>query len=76
MELENIILSEVSPAQKAKSHMYSLSHMWDTDLIHIQQYYENLVTLRGGHIREGWSKKETEKMNMVDTFSIQQIQNS
>jgi hypothetical protein len=30
MELENIIVSEVSRVEKAKSHM---SHMWNTDLI-------------------------------------------
>jgi hypothetical protein len=32
-ELENIILSEVSQAQKAKNHV--LSHMWNIDLIQI-----------------------------------------
>jgi hypothetical protein len=42
MELENIILSEVSQAQKAKSCMFSL--MWNTDLTQMQQYYETLVT--------------------------------
>jgi hypothetical protein len=49
MELENIILSEVSQAQKAKNSIFS-PHMWNRDLIQIQQYYEKLVTLRGGHI--------------------------
>jgi hypothetical protein len=48
MELENIILSEVSQAQKAKSHIFSL--MWNIDIIQMQQYYETLVTLRGGNI--------------------------
>jgi hypothetical protein len=51
MELENVILSEVSQDQKVKSHMFS--HMWNIDLIQIQQYYEQQVTLREGHIREG-----------------------
>jgi hypothetical protein len=51
MELENIILSEVSQAQKAKSCMFS--YMWNIDLIQIQQYYVKLVTLRGGHMEEG-----------------------
>jgi hypothetical protein len=46
-ELKNTILSEVSQAQKAKSHM--LSHMWTIDLIQMQQYCETLVTLMGGH---------------------------
>jgi hypothetical protein len=31
MEQENIILSEVSQVQKARSHVFS--HMWNTDLI-------------------------------------------
>jgi hypothetical protein len=48
MEIENIILSEVSQVQKAKSHTFS--HMWKIELIKIQQYYEKQVTLRGGHI--------------------------
>jgi hypothetical protein len=47
MEWENIILSEVSQVQKTKGHVFS--HMWNTDLIQIQQYYENRVMLRGGH---------------------------
>jgi hypothetical protein len=48
MELENIIFSEASQDQKAKSHMFSLI-LWNIDLIQIQQYYEK-VTLREGHI--------------------------
>jgi hypothetical protein len=31
MKLENIILSEVNQAQKAKEHVFS--HMWNIDLI-------------------------------------------
>jgi hypothetical protein len=46
MELENIILSEVSQTQKAKS-LHVLSHMWNIDLIQMQQYYEALVTQKG-----------------------------
>jgi hypothetical protein len=45
MELENIILSEVSQAQKAKSH-HVFSHMWNINLTQMQQYYEKQVTLR------------------------------
>jgi hypothetical protein len=48
MELENIILSEVS--QNAKSHMFS--HMWNTGPTQIQQYHEKQSTLWGGHQRE------------------------
>jgi hypothetical protein len=51
LKLENIILSEVSQDQKAISCMFS--HMWNTDLIQMQQYYGTLVTLRGGHAQEG-----------------------
>jgi hypothetical protein len=48
MELENIILSEVSQVQKAKSYM--LCHVWNIDLIQMQQYYKKQVTLRGNYI--------------------------
>jgi hypothetical protein len=48
MEVKNIILSEVSQVQEAKSHVSS--HMWNTDLMQIQQYYEKQVTLKGSHI--------------------------
>jgi hypothetical protein len=56
MELENIILSEISQVQKAKATWFRrpkphvLSHMWNTDPTQIQQYYEKLFTLWGGHI--------------------------
>jgi hypothetical protein len=50
MELSNIILSEVSQVPKAKSHMFSFI----CDPIQIQQYYEEQVTLTGGHI---WQKE-------------------
>jgi hypothetical protein len=36
IELENINLREVSQVQKVKSHVFS--HMWNIDLIQIQQY--------------------------------------
>jgi hypothetical protein len=52
MELEDIILSEVSQAQKAKSCMFSLICGRQTQYKY-NQYYEKQVTLRGGHIREG-----------------------
>jgi hypothetical protein len=50
LELENIILSEVNQVQKAKQRLHVFSHMWKTDLIQIQQYYEKQVGLEGGHI--------------------------
>jgi hypothetical protein len=55
MEQENIILSEVSQVQKAKSLIFS--HMWNIDLKQIQQYYEKQVTLRGGYIQEREGKR-------------------
>jgi hypothetical protein len=49
MELENIILTEVSQVQKAKSRMFSLiCGIYRPKTI--QQYYVKKVTLRGGHI--------------------------
>jgi hypothetical protein len=48
MELEKIILSEISQVQKVKSHVFS--HMWYIDLIQMQQDYLKQVTLKGGHI--------------------------
>jgi hypothetical protein len=47
MELENIILSKVSQAQKAKSLVFCLNCGTQ-----IQQYYETLVTLRGGQAQK------------------------
>jgi hypothetical protein len=32
---------------------YVLSHKWNIDLTQMQQYYEILVTLRGGHTQDG-----------------------
>jgi hypothetical protein len=55
MELENIILSEVSQVQKVKSCMFSL--LCGTDLIQLQQYYEILFTLRGVTHRRGRVKE-------------------
>jgi hypothetical protein len=49
MELENIMLSEVSHIQKAPK-LYVFSYMWNIDLIQRQQCCEKQVTLRGGHI--------------------------
>jgi hypothetical protein len=43
MELENIILSKVGQAQKAKNH-YILPHMQIIDLKQMQQYYWTWVT--------------------------------
>jgi hypothetical protein len=48
MELENIILSEVSQAQKAKDHVFF--HMWKKGLTQIHQYYEKQVMLRRCYI--------------------------
>jgi hypothetical protein len=48
MELENIILMELSQVQEEKSCIFS--HMWNTDLIQIQQYYEKHGTMRRSHM--------------------------
>jgi hypothetical protein len=38
-----------------KPHVFS--HMWNADLLQIQQYYEKQVTIRRGHIQEGKGKR-------------------
>jgi hypothetical protein len=48
VELEDIILSEVSQLQKAKIQVFS--HVWIVDLMKMQQYYEKQFTPRGGHM--------------------------
>jgi hypothetical protein len=47
IELENIILSEVSQAQEAKDCMFS--HMWNIGPTKIQEIFDKQVTLRGDH---------------------------
>jgi hypothetical protein len=44
---------------KGLQRLHVFSHMWNTDPIQTQQYYEKQVTLRGGHIceREGKRRK-------------------
>jgi hypothetical protein len=56
MEVENIILHEVSQAQKAKKSCV-LPHMWIIDLKQMHQYFGTQVALRGGCAREGIGKK-------------------
>jgi hypothetical protein len=40
-----------------KNLLHVFSHMWNTDLIQIQQYHEKQVLLRGGHLWEEESKR-------------------
>jgi hypothetical protein len=66
--MENIIVTEVSQTQKAKTHIFSLICG-----IQVHQYYETLVTLKRGHAQEGWGKKnETKNLNMVSILCIQE----
>jgi hypothetical protein len=58
IELENIILSEVSQVSKAKDHRY-FSYMWNIGLIQIQQCYEQQVTLREVTYVRGKVKEES-----------------
>jgi hypothetical protein len=52
MELENIILSEVSNVQKAKGHVFS--HPWNSDLIQIQTKSRKTCHFkRKSHTRQG-----------------------
>jgi hypothetical protein len=56
MGLENINLSDVSQAQKAKG-LHVFSHMWNTDPMQMQQYYEKQVTLMGCHLQGGGGER-------------------
>jgi hypothetical protein len=56
-ELENIILSEVSQAQKAKSHIHILPHQQIVNLKQMQQYYGTWVTLRECCARENKARE-------------------
>jgi hypothetical protein len=56
MGLENIILSQVSQAQKTKCCMFSFICGIQTQYKY-KQYYEKQVMLRGGHIQERESKR-------------------
>jgi hypothetical protein len=47
MQLEGIMLNEVTQAQTDKGHMCSI--ICGRDTIQIQQHYKKQVTLRGGH---------------------------
>jgi hypothetical protein len=47
MQLEDIMLSKPSSETQ---RLHVLAHMWDADLIQMQQYSEKQVTLRRGHI--------------------------
>jgi hypothetical protein len=55
MELENIILSEISQVQKCNIHMFSL--MWNIKLTPIHPFLVKQVTLNGGHICEREDKR-------------------
>jgi hypothetical protein len=51
MELENIILGEVSQIQNAKVYLFSIIHEIQVPYKY-KQYYEKWVMLRGSHIQE------------------------
>jgi hypothetical protein len=55
MQLEDIILSEVTQAQKEKCYMFSLICGRQTQYKY-KQYYEKQVMLREGHYQE-WKGK-------------------
>jgi hypothetical protein len=57
MEVENIILCEVSHAQKTKGHMFSLI-CGVQNQYKCKQYYEKLVMLMEGHRREREGKRK------------------
>jgi hypothetical protein len=70
MELENIILSEVSLIQKAKSRTFSLME-YRPD-INTAILRETGQTEGRSHVRGVVLKKEVKKVNVVDVLSIQE----
>jgi hypothetical protein len=56
--------------RRPKAHVPS--HMWNIDLMQIQQYYEKQVMLRGRHIQEGKGKERSEEVKMIDMLSTQE----
>jgi hypothetical protein len=58
MELENIILSEVSQAQKTKNHV--LPHMWTLDLGQMQQCCWTWITRKGESTYGGYRNRSKE----------------
>jgi hypothetical protein len=72
MELENIILSEVSQAQKAKSHMFSLRCRLQT-----QNKCSNIIG-HGSHTKRRMCMgqigkgKETYNLNEVDVLTAEE----
>jgi hypothetical protein len=41
-------LKQIKPGSESQK-LHVFSHMWNIELIQIQQYYEKQVTLSGGH---------------------------
>jgi hypothetical protein len=68
MKLLNIILSEVSQAQKAKATCILLyvGHRPNTNRAILYKQ----VTLRGSHVRVGEGKRKFKKANMVHVLCI------
>jgi hypothetical protein len=70
MELEDIILSEVSQAQKAKSHMFSLiDYRPKTNAAILWDVSHPKERLCSGGIGQG---KETLPLNVVDVLTVQE----
>jgi hypothetical protein len=72
MELENIILSEVSQAPKTKNHMFSLI-CW-LDLGQMQQCGWNWITWQGENTYGGYrKKKKTQNMKAFDVPTPEEL---
>jgi hypothetical protein len=69
MQLEDIMLSEVSQAQKDKGHIFSL--MLEIDTVQMQAILWKTDHAKGRSLTgEGELKKEVKKVNMVDVLSV------
>jgi hypothetical protein len=73
MELENIILREVSQAQKAKKITCSPSHVDYRSKTNAVILLDMGHTLTGVHAWEGGKGQETQNLNMVDVLTIQEL---
>jgi hypothetical protein len=72
MELENIILSEVSKAQRAKNHMFSLICILQTPNKCSNIIEHGSHTKRRAHTGDGEKRKENYNLHVVNVLSIEE----
>jgi hypothetical protein len=72
MELENIILSEVTQVQKVRGHMFFLLFMKYGPNINTSNHTKNIPCYRKVTNVRGWVKERLKKVNMVDLLPIKE----